>query len=59
MMVKYPQLVEILKSYLDVDLVNVIKSMAAKRNFDVSGFDLDLYKRFDEQSHKRLEKILK
>lgn len=59
MMVKYPQLVEILKSYLDVDLVNVIKSMAVKRNFDVSGLDLDLYKRFDEQSHKRLEKILK
>lgn len=59
MMVKYPMFEEILRSYLDVDLASTIKLMCLTRNFDVNGLDLDSYKRFDEQSHKRLEKILK
>lgn len=59
MMIKHPMFEEILRSYLDVDLVSIIRLMGLTRNFDVSKLDLDLYKRFDEQSHKRLEKILK
>lgn len=58
-MIKHPMFEEILRSYLDVDLVLIIRLMGLTRNFDVSKLDLDLYKRFDEQSHKRLEKILK
>ena len=55
----YPQFEIILRSYLDVDLEKVINKMARSRHFDLSEFDMDAYKRFDEVSHKRLEKILR
>ena len=55
----YPQFEGILRSYLDVDLESIINKMARSRHFDLRGFDMDAYKRFDEVSHKRLEKILK
>lgn len=55
----YPQFEEILRSYLDVDLEKLIQKMARSRRFNLEGFDMDSYKRFDEVSHKRLEKILR
>lgn len=55
----YPQFEGILRSYLDVDLEKIINKMARSRRFDLSGFDMDSYKKFDEVSHKRLEKILR
>lgn len=55
----YPQFEGILRSYLDVDLEKLINKMARSRRFDLTGFDMDSYKRFNEESHKRLEKILK
>jgi hypothetical protein len=48
-----------LSSYLDVDLVEQIKRMAQNKQFDLSGFYLEPYRRFDEASHKKLELILK
>jgi hypothetical protein len=57
--IKYPKLEEILRSYLDVDLESVIKKMARFRKFDLSRFDMDKYKLFDESTHKKLEKILR
>lgn len=56
---RFPRLREILDSYLDIELDKEIRSMARERRFDVSCLDMDSYKRFDELSHKRLEKILK
>lgn len=56
---KYPQFGEMLSSYLEVDLVEQIEKMAQNRQFDLSGFDLEPYRRFDEASHKKLELILK
>ena len=56
---KYPQFGEMLSSYLAVDLVEQIERMAEMRQFDLSGFDLEPYRRFDESSHKKLELILK
>ena len=55
----YPQFEGILRSYLDVDLEKLINKMARSRRFDLDGFDMDSYKRFNEVSHKRLEKILR
>lgn len=59
MLDKYPQFGDYLRSYLSIDLVEQIESMAVKRQFDLSGFDLEPYRRFDESSHKKLELILK
>jgi hypothetical protein len=56
---RYPQFGEMLSSYVDVDLVKQIEEMAKTRKFDLSGFDLEPYKRFDDESHKKLELILK
>lgn len=56
---QYQPFEEMLKSYLDVDLVATIVKMAEEREFDLKHFDLDPYKEFDEKSHKRLERILK
>ena len=56
---KYPQFGDMLSSYLDVDLIEQIESMAQTRQFDLSGFDFEPYKRFDEATHKKLELILK
>ena len=56
---KYPQFEEILRSYLDVDLEEVMKKMAKSRKFDLSRVDMDRYKEFNEITHKRLEKILR
>ena len=56
---KYPQFRNILCGYLDIDLAEVVKAMAKERGFSLRHIDLDYYKRFDDVSHKRLEKILK
>ena len=56
---RYPRFGEMLSSYVDVDLVKQIEEMAKIRKFDLSGFDLEPYKRFDDESHKKLELILK
>lgn len=56
---KYPKLGEILSSYLEVDLVRVINKMAQSRKFDLSGIDIERYDRFNEETHKKLEKILR
>ena len=56
---KYPQFEEILCSYLDVDLEEVMRRMAKSRKFDLSRVDMDRYKEFNEITHKRLEKILR
>lgn len=58
-MIKYPKLEEILRSYLDVDLVTVIKRMVSLRNFNINGINLDKYDSFNDATHKKLEKILK
>ena len=58
-MIFYPKLEEILRSYLDVDLEYVIKKIALSRKLDISGIDLDKYRRFNEITHKKLEKILR
>lgn len=58
-LVKYPKLEEILRSYEEVDLESVIRKMARSRKFDLSGVDMDQYKRFNESTHKKLEKILR
>ena len=55
----YPQFETILRNYLDVDLEKIINKMAKSRKFDLKYFEMDAYKRFDEVSHKRLEKILR
>ena len=55
----YPQFGEYLSSYMDVDLVRQIEAMALERGFDLTNFDLEPYKRFDESTHKKLELILK
>lgn len=59
MMIKYPQFKEMLQTYLSVDLEGQLISMARNRNFDISGIDMDSYRRYDEVVHKKLEKILK
>ena len=59
MMRDYPQFEGILRSYLDVDLEKLINKMARSRRFDLDGFDIDSYKRFNEVAHNRLEKILR
>ena len=56
---KYPQFGDMLKSYVDVCLTEQIESMAQTRQFDLSSFDFEPYKRFDEATHKKLELILK
>lgn len=58
-LVKYPKLEEILRSYVDVDLESIIRKMSRSRKFDLSGLDMDQYKRFNEFTHKKLEKILR
>ena len=58
-MIKYPSLKDKLRSYLDVDLERIIKRVALSRRFDLSKIDMDKYKRYDEEAHKKLEKILK
>lgn len=59
LILKYPELEGMLKSYEDVCLEEVIVKMAKERGFVLNDFDIDPYKKFDEASHKRLEKILK
>lgn len=58
-MIKYHGLKDKLRSYLDVDLERIIKRVALSRRFDLSKIDMDKYKRYDEEAHKKLEKILK
>lgn len=58
-MIKYPSLKDKLRSYLDVDLERIIKRVASSRRFDLSKIDMDKYKRYDEEAHKKLEKMLK
>ncbi len=59
MIVKYPQFEGMLRSYLGISLEDVIREVARERKFNLKTFDMDCYKRFDEGTHKRLEKILK
>lgn len=56
---EFPQFAEMLRSYYDVDLVKEIVKMSEERGFDLSNFDLEPYKEFNEASHKKLELILK
>lgn len=56
---RFPQFGEYLRSYVDVDLVAQIETMALMRGFDLSKFDLEPYRSFDEAAHKKLELILK
>lgn len=56
---RYPQFGDYLRSYLAVCLVSQIEVMAQIRQFDLSSFDLEPYRIFDEASHKKLELILK
>ena len=58
-MVKYPSLKEKLTSYLDVDLARVVKNVADSRKFSLDGCYIDTFSRFDEVTHKKLEKFLK
>ena len=58
-MVKYPSLKEKLTSYLDVDLARVVRKVADSRRFSLDGWYIDTFSRFDEVTHKKLEKILK
>ena len=58
-MVKFPSLRDKLKSYLDVDLERLIWKVCLSRKFDLSKIDMDRYKRFEEKTQKKLEKILK
>ena len=56
---RFPRLREILESYLDIELDKEIMAMARDRCFDISKLDMGYYRKFDDLSHKRLEKILK
>ena len=58
-MVKYPALKTKLEGYRGVEIDKVIRKMAISRRFDISGLDMDRYKKFDYETHKKLEKILK
>ncbi len=58
-MVKYPMLKDKLTTYLDVDLEKIVRKMGYSRRFDLSSCNMDNYKRFGEESYKKLEKILK
>ena len=59
LMVKYPKLESIFKSYADVSIEERIRSMAHSRGFILDEVDMEPYERFDVATHKRLEKILK
>lgn len=56
---KYPQFGRFLGSYVGIDLVEQIKLMAQERGFDLSSFDMEPYKIFNESTQKKLELILK
>ena len=56
---KYPQFEVMLRTYCDVDLVEVINQMCLKRGFNQNFLDFDKFKRFEEASQKKLELILK
>lgn len=56
---KYEYFYECLKSYLDVDLCSVIQDVFDDRKLDITGLELDKYKRFEEISQKLLSKILR
>lgn len=56
---KYPQFGEYLSSYVGIDLVEQIEEMAHERCFDLSSFDIEPYREFNESSQKKLELILK
>ena len=58
-MVRFPQFKKMLESYLSVDLESQLRSMARNRHFNLSAIDLDSYKRYEEVTQKKLEKILK
>lgn len=56
---KFPELREILSSYLTVDLESEIREMFNERDFSTNNFDFDFYKRCDERNHDRIELILR
>lgn len=59
MMTMYPQFRGMLETYLDIELEGQLISMARNRNFDISGIDMESFRRYDEVVHKKLEKILR
>lgn len=59
LMIKYPQFREMLKSYVDVSIVDTIENVFRERSFILDNFNMSPYRTFDEETHKRLEKILK
>ncbi len=54
----HPEFKGKLERYLDVNLVSEIEEMADERKFSLDGIDMQRFREFDEQSHKRLVKIL-
>ena len=59
LLIQYPQFEEMLRCYEGVSLVPLIEDMCHERKFNLKHVDMDHYKRFDESTHKRLEKILR
>ena len=55
---QYPQLREMLKSYLDLDLMRLIKRVGRSRRFDLSKINLEGYARYSEVAQKKKKKIL-
>jgi hypothetical protein len=55
----YPIFYEILKSYLDVDLVEEIKECFDERALDYSNFNLQKYILFEEKNKELISKIIK
>lgn len=58
MIVKYPKFKGFLSRYLDICLDKEVEAMARERKFSIPNICIDEYKHFDEESHKRLQKIL-
>ena len=59
LLIQYPQFEEMLRCYESVSFVPLIEEICSERKFNIKHVDMDHYKRFDESTHKRLEKILR
>lgn len=59
LLIQYSQFEEMLRCYEGVSLVSLIEEMCHERKFNLRHVDMDYYKRFDDSTHKRLEKILR
>lgn len=59
LMLKYPKFRDYLSGYLNISLEKIVLETFKKRKFNLDAIDMDIYKDFDEATHKRLERILK